>query len=202
MLYAVRSIGSNIRRLRERKGFKTQAAFAKHLDVPQPRLSDWENDRSAVLELPNLLKIAKALDVSVDVLLLGWDEQYDALIARDLVRHSGEVEKDGNKRQAGAVSLDTPQPQTPEAIRAGSSTPTAPGALLDLLLDAAETLRGIRDTATEQYDRVSALLDQHGFGETQRQDPVASPHAPADAEGVRGRHRPHAGARRRKRKAG
>src|SRR5436853_124207 len=71
------SVGSNIRRLREEAGYRTQGAFAKALRVPQSRLSDWENDRYGIPETANLLKIATALRVSVDALLEGVDRAYD-----------------------------------------------------------------------------------------------------------------------------
>ena len=68
------SIGENIRRLRTAAGYKTQGAFASAIGVPQPRLSDWENDRYGVPEIPNLLRIAKKLKVSVNQLLAGFDD--------------------------------------------------------------------------------------------------------------------------------
>ena len=63
------SLGRNIKRLRTVAGLQTQKAFAELLRVPQPQVSDWENDRSPVPEVPNLIKLAKALDCSVDELL-------------------------------------------------------------------------------------------------------------------------------------
>lgn len=77
MLWGMASVGENIKRLRERAGFKTQREFAKALAVEQPRLSDWENDRYGVPEVPNLLKIAKVLKVSLDDIIRGFDESYD-----------------------------------------------------------------------------------------------------------------------------
>lgn len=80
------SIGENIKRVRESRGFKTQGGFARALDVPQPRLSDWENNRYAAPDLASLLKIATTLKVSVDELLPGFDDDYDK--SRDLIRHT------------------------------------------------------------------------------------------------------------------
>lgn len=81
MLPDVPTVGENIRRLREAAGFRTQGAFAAALGVPQPRLSDWENDRYAGgPETTNLLKIAKTLAVSIDDLLVGVDPEYQRLI--------------------------------------------------------------------------------------------------------------------------
>lgn len=71
------SVGSNIRRLREAAGYRTQGAFAKALRVPQSRLSDWENDRYGIPEPANLLKIATVLRISIDALLDGVDQAYD-----------------------------------------------------------------------------------------------------------------------------
>ncbi|MDE2904691.1 MAG: LexA family transcriptional regulator [Acidobacteriota bacterium] len=75
----VLSLGRNIKRLRTVAGLQTQKAFAERLGVPQPQVSDWENDRSPVPEVPNLLKLAKALGCSVDELLAGVDPDYDRI---------------------------------------------------------------------------------------------------------------------------
>lgn len=71
------SLGQNIRRLRRESGLHTQKALADLLGVPQPQVSDWENDRYAVLETLTLVKIAKGLRCSVDELLVGVDPAYD-----------------------------------------------------------------------------------------------------------------------------
>ena len=73
------SLGRNIKRLRTVAGLRTQKAFAERLGVPQPQVSDWENDRSPVLDVSNLIKLAKALDCSVDELLAGVDPDYDRI---------------------------------------------------------------------------------------------------------------------------
>jgi transcriptional regulator with XRE-family HTH domain len=80
------SVGQNIKRLREAKGYKTQGEFAAALEVPQPRVSDWENDRYDLPDTASLLKIAKKLKVSIDELLTGVDNDYDA-VRRDLPDH-------------------------------------------------------------------------------------------------------------------
>jgi transcriptional regulator with XRE-family HTH domain len=59
------SIGTNIRRLRIKKGYKTQGAFAKALGVPQSRLSDWETDRYGSPAMPSIVKIASVLGVGI-----------------------------------------------------------------------------------------------------------------------------------------
>lgn len=71
------SLGQNIKRLRWEAGLQTQKALADLLGVPQPQVSDWENDRYAVLETLTLVKIAKGLRCSVDQLLAGVDPDYD-----------------------------------------------------------------------------------------------------------------------------
>ena len=78
------SVGRNIKRLRLEAGIWTLRAFAQRLGVPDPQLSEWENDRYAMLSVPNLLRIAKALCCSVDDLLVGVDPEYDR--ARRVVR--------------------------------------------------------------------------------------------------------------------
>lgn len=76
------SLGQNIKRLRWEAGLQTQKALADLLGVPQPQVSDWENDRYAVLETLTLVKIAKGLRCSVDHLLAGMDPDYDRVRER------------------------------------------------------------------------------------------------------------------------
>lgn len=71
------TIGENIRRLRIAAGFAEQKPFAEALSVPQSRVSDWEHDRYGLPDTVTLMKIAKTLGVSIDVLLAGIDPQYD-----------------------------------------------------------------------------------------------------------------------------
>lgn len=71
------SLGKNIKRLRLAAGLRTQKALAEALRVPQPQVSDWENDRYAVLEVSTLLKLAKVLRCTVHQLLTGVDSDYD-----------------------------------------------------------------------------------------------------------------------------
>lgn len=77
------SLGQNIKRLRWQAGFRTQKALADVLGVPQPRVSDWENDRYAVLETLTLVRIAKGLRCSIDQLLAGVDPDYDLVLRAD-----------------------------------------------------------------------------------------------------------------------
>ena len=75
--FRVVSLGKNIRRLRLAVGLRTQKALAETLHIPQPQVSDWENDRYAVLEVSTLFKLAKALRRPVHQLLAGVDPDYD-----------------------------------------------------------------------------------------------------------------------------
>ena len=78
------SVGRNIKRLRLEAGIWTLRAFAKRLGVLDPQLSEWENDRHAMLSVSTLVRIAKVLRCSVDDLLVGVDPEYDR--ARGVVR--------------------------------------------------------------------------------------------------------------------
>ena len=71
------SLGENIKRLRVTTGISTQRALADRLHVPQPQVSDWENDRYAALEMQTLIKLAKVFRCSLDELLYGVDPDYD-----------------------------------------------------------------------------------------------------------------------------
>lgn len=73
------SVGKNIKRLRTEIGLQTQKALAALLSVRQSQVSDWENDRFAVIEVSSLIKLAKALHCSVDELLAGVDPDYDRI---------------------------------------------------------------------------------------------------------------------------
>ncbi len=71
------SLGQNIKRLRLAAGISTQRALADRLQVPQPQVSDWENDRYGALETQTLMKLAKVLGYTIDQLLDGVDPDYD-----------------------------------------------------------------------------------------------------------------------------
>ena len=74
------SLGENIKRLRGVTGLRTQREFAELLGVPQPQVSDWENDRYGVLGVSSLVRLAKMFRCSVDLLLAGVDADYDRLL--------------------------------------------------------------------------------------------------------------------------
>ena len=78
------SVGRNIKRLRLEAGISALRAFAERLGVLDAQLSDWENDRHAMLSVSTLVRIAKVLRCSVDDLLVGVDPEYDR--ARGVVR--------------------------------------------------------------------------------------------------------------------
>ena len=73
------SLGQNVKRLRAAAGIPTQRALADRLHVPQPQVSDWENDRYGILETLTLIKLAKVLRCSIDDLLEGVDPDYDVI---------------------------------------------------------------------------------------------------------------------------
>lgn len=81
MLNTVPTIGENIRRQRELLDVN-QGELAKRLNVPQSQLSAWENDRYRTLETETLLRLAKALNCSIDDLLEGIDPVYDEVASR------------------------------------------------------------------------------------------------------------------------
>lgn len=78
------TLGANIKRIRQRFGYRTQQHFAAALGVTQPQVADWENGRYHTPSIPTLLRIAKVLDCSVDVLLFGLDREYDDVILKDI----------------------------------------------------------------------------------------------------------------------
>ena len=73
------SVGKNIKRLRTVMGLRTQKALVELLGVPQSQVSEWEHDRSAILDISSLIKLAKVLHCSVDELLAGVDPDYDRI---------------------------------------------------------------------------------------------------------------------------
>lgn len=97
----VATIGENIRRIRTAKGIRTQGDLAKALGVPQPQASDWENDRYnwQNAKLKTLLKIAKALGVSVEDLVDDVDSGHKGV---DLTSPVSPASTDGTDRKEGA----------------------------------------------------------------------------------------------------
>jgi phage repressor protein C with HTH and peptisase S24 domain len=90
----VPTVGENIRRLRKRADL-SQGDLAERIGVSQSVLSSWETDRYDLPETASLMKLAKALDCSIDDLLAGVDAVYDQVIGRRapfLVREGHDVE--------------------------------------------------------------------------------------------------------------
>lgn len=78
----VRTIGENIKAARKAAGIKTQGELAKRIGVPQPQMSDWENNRYKAPDTTNLLKIAAGLGCQVADLVRGTKAhaRYDSLL--------------------------------------------------------------------------------------------------------------------------
>lgn len=77
----VKILGDNLKRLRKERNMQANE-LAELLGVTPPVVSRWETQRG-LPETTTLLRLAKALEVSVDQLLDGIDEGYD------LIRHAG-----------------------------------------------------------------------------------------------------------------
>ena len=93
------SLGRNIKRLRLKVGLQTQKALAEKLGIPQPQVSDWENDRYSVLEVSTLVKLAKAFRCSVDQLLMGADPDYDRVREARLADAAAGTRDDSRNRR-------------------------------------------------------------------------------------------------------
>lgn len=79
------SLGENLRALRDAADL-TQEQLAQAADVQQSDISKWENDQTRP-DLTSAIKLAKALKISLDLVVLGLDPSYDAIV-RDLIRHA------------------------------------------------------------------------------------------------------------------
>jgi transcriptional regulator with XRE-family HTH domain len=77
----VSTFGGNVRRLREAAGLKG-VDLAARVKVTPPVVSGWENGRTGLPETPTLLKLAKVLHCSIDDLLAGVDQEYDAIVGK------------------------------------------------------------------------------------------------------------------------
>lgn len=74
----VATFGENVRRHRQAAQLKG-VELAKRVGVTPPVITAWEKNRAGLPEAPTLLKLAKALKVTVDHLLDGVDSDYDEL---------------------------------------------------------------------------------------------------------------------------
>jgi transcriptional regulator with XRE-family HTH domain len=75
----VATIGENIKRLRTELGMQ-QGDLATQIGVPQSQLSRWETDFS-VPDTTSLLKLAPALSATIDQIVAGVDQAYDAVVS-------------------------------------------------------------------------------------------------------------------------
>jgi transcriptional regulator with XRE-family HTH domain len=84
MINSVSVVGDNIKRLRTAAGFGKgrQRAFAEAVDIANSHISDWEKGRYPIPEIANLIKLAKVLRVSIDDIIEGYDQDYDAAARR------------------------------------------------------------------------------------------------------------------------
>ena len=96
-----KGFGANLRSRREAAGLQSNELAAR-LRVKPPVISKWELT-SIMPESPTLLRLAKALNCSVDELLIGVDAEYDKLLAnRDLTRQTGDQKSALPPRTGGA----------------------------------------------------------------------------------------------------
>lgn len=118
------SLGENIKRFRAVAGLRTQKELAELLGIPQPRVSDWENDRYGVLGISSLVRLASVFRCSVDVLLAGVDAEYDRLVeggARDavpaVIRPDIAVVAEGDGFPYGVATRDERPRGRPQVLR-------------------------------------------------------------------------------------
>lgn len=74
------TIGENLKRIRNERGLQ-QGEVADKVGVPQSQLSRWETD-FAVPDTASILRIAPALEATVEEIFAGVDESYDAVVRR------------------------------------------------------------------------------------------------------------------------
>lgn len=72
----VATLGENLKQMR---GTRDQGEIAEKMSVPQGRLSNWENDRYQTVTVKTLLWLAWGYGCSVEDLVIGLDDRYDAL---------------------------------------------------------------------------------------------------------------------------
>lgn len=102
----VSAFGQNIKRLRLAKQPPLRAKeLARLIETDPAVISRWEQGKAGLPETPTLLRLAKNLEVSVDQLLDGVDDAYDAL-RRDLPDHGlkGSSVAHGQKGAAGETA--------------------------------------------------------------------------------------------------
>ncbi len=129
--------------------------------MPQPQVSDWENDRHTVLETGTLLRIAKALGCSVDQLLSGVDPDYDRV-------------REATAATAGDVGT------TIDLLR--GTTPDIPVVAEGDMAPVPVTWRGAKSTASPEIllrlPRPGDLADPDAYGVVVRGDAMMPAHRP------------------------
>lgn len=76
---AAAAFGDNLRRFKKDANLSS-SALAQRLGISRSSISAWEHGKKGLPETPTLFRLAKALDVSIEQLLLGVDPDYDELI--------------------------------------------------------------------------------------------------------------------------
>ena len=147
------SLGENIRRLRRRSGLRTQQALADLLGVPQPQVSDWENDRYSILGTMTLVRIAKGLGCSIDQLLAGVDPDYDRV--REAGREPARVDCE--------TFADIPVVAEGDALPAGF---------------ASDARKAERTRVVQWVSRPADLRDPHAYGVRIRGDSMIPAYRP------------------------
>jgi transcriptional regulator with XRE-family HTH domain len=71
------TLGENVKSLREQRKI-SQQALAELIGTSPSTVNNWEKGRKTDLPVTTLLAIAKALDVTVDAVLDGVDQEYAA----------------------------------------------------------------------------------------------------------------------------
>jgi transcriptional regulator with XRE-family HTH domain len=91
------TIGKNLKVARKHAKM-SQSELARRVGVAQPQVWDWENDRYDTIDTRNVIRLARALDTTVDKLVAGTKQD----LPRDLLRHKAEVEHGPTLRGADA----------------------------------------------------------------------------------------------------
>lgn len=73
------SVAANLVRLREAAGI-SQSELGRRVGVPATRIWDWEHGRYKLPDIKTLMRLAVALHVSIDDLISGVNDDYDAVI--------------------------------------------------------------------------------------------------------------------------
>ena len=153
-------VGENIRRRRKAAGFAAQGDFALALGVPQSHVSDWETGRYQLPDTSSLIKMAKVINCSIDDLLEGRDQGYDAAAGRGPHDVDDEIID-----VSGHTPLDIP------IVAEGEATPTG-----GLFWDDDGLRSDVEDRITRPFD----VRDPKAYGVRVRGDSML----PAYKEGM------------------